>query len=121
MLPPSHRHHYQEFLKALLQLLHTAQEAALNEDTSLNSSFGEVQQIFQRQILSLANDDSDSVLNSQIQPYLTEIHRLMRLLPMDITFLHASRHSATALARQVTLSDRIKTLIGFCEALLQNE
>ena len=53
------------------------------------------------------------------QSYLTEIHKQLRLLGMDIKFLQASRVLATAQTRQTAASDRINTLIRYCDALLQ--
>jgi hypothetical protein len=43
----------------------------------------------------------------------------MRLLATDIMLFQASRSPATSLVRKDTISDRLKTLIQYCEALLQ--
>lgn len=53
------------------------------------------------------------------QSYLTEIHKQLRLLGTDVTFLQASRQPATAEARQTAAIARLNTLIGYCGALLQ--
>lgn len=121
MLPPSHLDRIEEFLQAIARLQKTAEPADNLEDASLERTFQEVQQISTSLILGGNGDDSNQALAPRIQSILTEIHRQMRLLQMDVMFLKASRQSATALTRQRIMSDRIKTLIGYCEALRQTQ
>jgi len=121
MLSPLHRHQYQELLTALTQLQQTVNPVNIPATRSPSQAFEQVQAIFQDQIAPLTSDDLDSTNPSRIQPFLTEIHRQMRLLQMDVMFLQASRNSETAQQRQIVISDRLKSLIGYCEALLQVE
>ena|SRR4028118_2114363 len=120
MLPPSHRDRYQEFLQALLQL----QKAAAHphqEGASVNAALQKVQQIFTSQILNLSLDQLDLPAASRMQSYLTEIHRLMRMLQMDMMFLQASQHRETQEQRRSAFEHRVKSLIGWCESILQTE
>ena len=122
MLPPSHCDRIQEFVNVLKQLHPTVNSAPHNqEDISLSSTFQEVKKFFQEQIVSLTDDNLDSDDAYRMRSYLTEIHRLMRLLQMDMMFLQASRNPVTEKQRQSGMSDRIKTLIDYCEAWVQNQ
>lgn len=120
MLSPLHHQYCQELLTALRQLQQTV-NSVNTETRSRTQAFEQVQEVFQRQIANLTSDDLDPVHPSRIQPYLTEMHRQMRLLQMDVMFLQASRNLTTTQQRQLTMSDRIKSLISYCEALLQVE
>jgi hypothetical protein len=52
------------------------------------------------------------------QSYLTEIHKQMRLLTIDLRFLKASRQTATTETRRTQMSDHLGTLIHYCDAIL---
>jgi hypothetical protein len=78
-----------------------------------------VQEIFTSQILTLSNEQLDLPELSRMQSYLTEIHRLMRMLQMDMMFLQASQHRETQDQRRSVFDDRVKSLIGWCESILQ--
>lgn len=80
-----------------------------------------VKTIFGEQIVNLTGDDLDPADRPRWQSLQTESYRLLKLLEMDVIFLQASRKSETATPRIRAMSERIKILIGYCEALLQKE
>lgn len=118
MLPPSQRKCYQEFQQALEQLQLTASAPKLDV-VALRNDFQDVQQRFQSQIANLNADDLAPNHASRWQSVQTEIYKQMRLLETDLMLLQASRSAATSRSRAASVSDRIKTLIQYCEALLQ--
>ncbi len=120
MLPPSHRDRYQEFLEALLQLQKVA-DLPTQEGASVNAALQKVQEIFTTKILNLSLDQLDLPAESRMQSYLTEIHRLMRMLQMDMMFLQASQHRETQQQRRTAFDHRVKNLISWCESILQTE
>jgi hypothetical protein len=56
---------------------------------------------------------------ARVQSYQTEINRQFRLLGMDLMFLRAARQSATETQRRQQVSDRIDSLMQYCEALIE--
>ncbi len=118
MLPPLHHQCYQEFQQALEQLQTIVNSTDLRLP-ALQAKYQEVQQLYVSQIVSLSVDDVAPDYTSRWQSFQTEIHRQMRLLQTDILLLQASRSSATTLSRTSVASDRINSLIQFCQALLQ--
>lgn len=120
MFEPRSRQRHQELKEALLQL-HTVVMRENPDGALLKEKFQSCQQIFQCQIANLTDKDREPSEMARWQSFQTEVHRLLRLLEMDVMFLQASRRSTTAAARAISMSERIKTLIGFCDALLQNE
>ena len=118
MLQPSIQERYQEFQQALEQL-HKCVTVTDLHLPALRDNLQDVQQLFQNQIASLNTDDVAPDYASRWQSFQTEIYKQMRLLETDMMLLQASRSSATSLTRQTSMSDRIHTLIQYCQALLQ--
>lgn len=118
MSPSLHRQHYQEFIQALEQM-HKRAAATELDKVALQENFRDLQQLFQSQVATLSADDVVADYASRWQSIQTEIYKQMRLLGTDVMLLQASRSSATSLARQAGLCDRINTLIQYCQALLQ--
>lgn len=117
MLPDIHRQCYQKFLEVLEQL-QTA--AGKQSDTlKLRHTFLEAQQFFQQQVISLDAGELDLDDEPRVRSYQTEISKQMQLLGMDVMFLQAARQQETATARQIQLGDRLKTVISYCDAILQ--
>ncbi|MGB3513157.1 MAG: heterocyst frequency control protein PatD [Microcoleaceae cyanobacterium] len=111
MLPAEHNQQYQKLSQLLNQLQQTVAE---RETDKILAHKTEVQQFFETQIVILDNSELDRSVASLVQSYLTEIHKQLRLLNMDVTFLQASRNSQTREKRLATISDRLETLRGYC-------
>lgn len=118
ILSGSRRQRYQELQQALEQLQTTAAQDNLDR-TVLAAEYKKVQQFFGNQIMRADSSELEPSETPPEQSYLTEIHKQLRLLGTDITFLQASRQPATATARQTAAHARLNTLIGYCGALLQ--
>lgn len=118
MLPNFHYQCYVEFKQALEQLQQTACCDELDV-SKLRQSYQKTQQLFQQQILSLDASDLDSVDEARVRSYHTEISKQLRLLSMDVIFLQAARQPGTFTDRQNQILQRIQTLIGYCDRILQ--
>ena len=118
MLSKNRHQHYLKFQQVLQELQTAATQVNLDR-AALLAAFREVQQFFAGHIMASDSDEVDPPLSSLERSCLTEIHKQLRLLGMDVSFLQASRVQATAQTRQAAISDRINTLMGYCEALLQ--
>ncbi|MEH2246030.1 heterocyst frequency control protein PatD [Nostoc sp.] len=59
--------------------------------------------------------------DSRVQSYQTEMSKQLRLLEIDVMFLQGARQASTAQTRLQTISDRLTTLIQYCDAILQPE
>lgn len=118
MLPESHYQSYQAF-KQILEQLYEAIESADFEITAVNTTLTQVQERFRSQLLRLGVDTLDPVLASQIQSLQTEIHKQLKLLNLDMTFLRGAKQASTQQQRQEQMRDRVKTLIRYCDSILQ--
>ncbi|OIP72783.1 MAG: hypothetical protein AUK43_02135 [Oscillatoriales cyanobacterium CG2_30_40_61] len=85
----------------------------------LKQSFQQLKATFETEIMGISHGDFDPPVESLIQSYLTETHKQMRLLEMDMKFLQASRQSATFNSRLIPLQNRLNTLLSYCEDILK--
>lgn len=118
MLPSHHRQRYEQFKRRLEQL----NQAISNEGAgSLKAIVTDLQNQFETQILSLESNELTAAMAHQVQSYQVELDKQLRLLGIDVTFLQAARQAATVEQRQTQMGDRVKTLIRYCDALLEGE
>ncbi|MBD2007095.1 MULTISPECIES: heterocyst frequency control protein PatD [Cyanophyceae] len=118
MLPQSYRQGYEKFAIAL-ELLLQAVTADNQEPGLVNERFQALKQVYAQNVAIFRGDELTSETFPRWQSFQTEIVRSQRLLEMDAMFLQASGNWATVLKRKNAMSDRISTLISYCEALLQ--
>ncbi|NEP88712.1 MAG: heterocyst frequency control protein PatD [Okeania sp. SIO2C2] len=117
MLPKEHNQRYQKFSQLLNQLQELMAQGNL-EPEKISAMRKEIQQFFEIKIMSLDNLELDRSIAFQVKSYLTEMHKELRLLYVDLTFLQASRNPQTTQTRLATIKDRLKTLTGYCRNIL---
>lgn len=106
-----------QFKNTLEQLDTTVQSTPLDQG-NLKIGFQQVQQVFKTQIMGITETDFDPPAESKVQSFLTETHKQMRLLELDLKFLQASRQSTTTTTRLNQVSDRLTTLLSYADAML---
>lgn len=114
-----------EFHKAIAQFrqsLEQLQKTMVSDQFNVSqmiTAFTQVQRVFEDRIMQLGDHDHEPQLDLPIQSYITETHKQIRLLGLDIKFLKASRNSSTTRDRLAQVRDRISILIGYSTALLE--
>ncbi len=111
---------YHQLATLLQQLRDYTTSTELNAP-ELRLRVASLQQMFLVQIVPLTDEDTQMPHNSREQSYQTEMSKQLRLLELDVMFFQGARQSATAQARLQTISDRLTTLMQYCEAILQQE
>ena len=101
-----------------LKRLQTDVESVSVAPQALLPQLQEIQQIFEHQIMTLNPEELNPTILPIWQSYLTEIHKQMRLLAIDLRFLQGSRQRMTAQTRRTQMGDRLATLVGYCDAIL---
>lgn len=122
MLPQVYCQHYQTLQQALEQLqgrVAQGSSESTNLSSELMSEFRTIQNFFQFQVANLSPDLLSPEMQSRVGSYQTEINKQLRLLGTDLMFLKSARQSSTAEQRRTQIRDRLKTLIGYCNVLLQ--
>ncbi|MEG4799771.1 heterocyst frequency control protein PatD [Microcoleus sp. ARI1-B5] len=118
ILSEDRRHCYEELQQALEQLQRTVAQDNLDR-AALAIEYKKVQQFFGNQIMRAPSGELDASQPPPEQSYLTEIHKQLRLLGTDVTFLQVAKQPATAQTRQTAAAERLNTLIGYCGAVLK--
>jgi hypothetical protein len=75
-------------------------------------------ELFEGQILTQNIEDSQNPNAGKMRSYLTESHRLLRLLPLDVMFMEVSRHPTTTQERRQAYQDKLELLIRYTEAAI---
>lgn len=117
MLPNLYRQRYQKFFELLERLQQTVVQSEPDAQ-GLRQNFLEAQQFFQQQIVSLDASDLDPADEPRVRSYQTEMSKQLQLLGMDVMFLQAARQQQTAKTRKTQLTQRLQTLIGYCNTVL---
>ena len=118
MLPENYCQRYQEFRQTLERLQVLTSQPEFDRST-LKADTLTVQQFFQDQVRSLNLEALDAIAEQRSLSFHVEINKQLRLLAIDVMFLQTAKQSATSQQRLEQVSDRVSTLIRYCDALLQ--
>lgn len=115
----SHYRAYQEFLTLLKKFQNHCDFVLVNSDVNaLQPEFESLKQWFQAHLIPLSAEDLEPAIAPRWQSMQTEIKREFRLLTTDVIFLASSRQTATQEKRLKSVSDRLKKLIDYSQAIL---
>lgn len=118
MLPKIYRQRYQDF-RQILERLQALISQPEFDCLTLKAEALTVQQFFQDQVRSLDLEALDPTEGQRSHSFHVEINKQLRLLAIDVMFLQTAKQSATSQQRLGQVSDRVSTLIRYCDALLQ--
>jgi len=117
MLPNLYYQRYQK-LSELLKGIQQAAIAPEMETPKLRQDVLATQQYFQQQIASLDSHEIHPAVESKMRSLQTEISKQLNLLSIDVTFLQAARQPQTLQTRKQQITQRLQTLLDYCEAIL---
>jgi hypothetical protein len=75
-------------------------------------------EFFESQILPQDLDSLPDPIAGKMRSYLTESHRLLRLLPIDLTFIAAARNPTTLQQRRQAYQEKLDLLLKYCQAVI---
>jgi hypothetical protein len=84
----------------------------------LKLSLRQAIELFEGEILTQDIEDIQHPNAGKMRSYLTESHRLLRLLPLDVMFMEVSRQPTTTQERRQAYQDKLDLLIRYTEAIL---
>jgi hypothetical protein len=114
MLPTEQISTWRQFLTLLLNL---PTDSIPDMKVSLSGAI----EFFEAQILTQNIEDLPEPIAGKMRSYLTESHRLLRLLPLDVMFLAASRQPNTLQQRRQAYQNKLDLLIRYSQAVIGNE
>jgi hypothetical protein len=69
---------------------------------------------------TVSDDRIGDPIAGKMRSYLTESHRLLRLLTLDVMLIAAARNPTTAQQRRHAYQDKLNLLLQYCQAIIQN-
>ncbi len=113
--------YYQSYEKLLVKLLEL-QKLVIAEDTdmiAIKTVYGQIQTLFQEQILSVSLDELDASFIPLLRSAETEIYKNLRLLGTELLFLTSSRQRKTKEKRLENVEGKVKELVGYCQGVIE--
>jgi hypothetical protein len=74
-------------------------------------------ELFESQIITQDLDRLPDPIAGKMRSYVTESHRLLRLLSMDVMLLATARTPATISQRRQAYQDKLNLLLKYCQAV----
>jgi hypothetical protein len=75
-------------------------------------------ELFESKLLTQSLDELPDPIAGKMRSYLTESHRLLRLLSMDAMLIATARTPTTIEQRRQAYQDKLNLLLQYCQAIL---
>jgi hypothetical protein len=76
-------------------------------------------ELFESEILPQNIDSLPEPIAARMRSYLTESHRLLRLLSIDVMFIATARNPLTIEQRRQSYQKKLDLLIQYCQAIIK--
>jgi hypothetical protein len=100
------------------QLLNLLANLPTDSIPELKVALHQAIELFEGQILDGDMGDIQPPNEGKMRSYLTESHRLLRLLPLDVMFMEVSRNPTTIEQRRQAYQGKLDLLIRYAEAAI---
>ena len=87
--------------------------------TELKASLSKAIEFFEAEILTQDIDRLPAPIAGKMRSYLTESHRLLRLLSIDLMFIATAHNPATIEQRRQAYQDKLDLLLQYCQAVIK--
>lgn len=74
---------------------------------------------FQHQMMATSEYTWPASLAGKMRSYITEIHRLLKLLQRDLIFWHHARQPQTKAQRQTEILGKLDTIVQFSRSMIE--
>jgi hypothetical protein len=86
----------------------------------LKASLSQAIELFETEILPQEFDSLPDPIAGKMRSYLTESHRLLRLISMDALFLATAHNPTTIDRRSQAYRHKLDLLLQYCQAVIDN-
>jgi hypothetical protein len=86
--------------------------------SELKVSLGETIELFESALLAQDLDALPDPIAGKMRSYVTESHRLLRLLPIDAMLMAAARTPTTSQSRRQAYQEKLNLLLQYCQAAI---
>jgi hypothetical protein len=85
----------------------------------LKASLRETIELFESALQERDLDAIPAPIAGKMRSYITESHRLLRLLPIDAMLMAAARNPTTNQSRQQAYQEKLNLLLQYCQAAIE--
>ncbi len=107
---------YENFHRLLIQLQELLAQNG-QEQKAITKTFQDIQIFFSDRLIGIDPNLINQTTAEKVQSYLTEIHKQLKMISIDMAFLRTSRDSETAVSHRQNISDRLHILMSYCTAI----
>ena len=100
------------------QLFNLLSNLPTDDISDLKANLNLAIELFESQILPQNIDDLQDPIAGKMRSYLTESHRLLRLLSMDVIFISAARNPTNNQQRFQAYQTKLNLLLQYCQAAI---
>jgi hypothetical protein len=86
----------------------------------LKTSLRQAIELFETEIIPQDIDSLPDPIAGKMRSYLTESHRLLRLISMDALFIATTRNPTTIDLRRQAYQHKLNLLLQYCQAVIDN-
>ena len=83
----------------------------------LKVSMGDAIELFESKIITQDLDELPDPIAGKMRSYVTESHRLLRLLLTDVMLIATARNPATISQRRQAYQDKLDLLLQYCQTV----
>lgn len=88
--------------------------------SELKTSLRQAIELFETEIIPQDLDSLPDPIAGKMRSYLTESHRLLRLISMDALFIATTRNPTTIDLRRQAYQHKLDLLLQYCQAVIDN-
>lgn len=88
--------------------------------SDLKVSLSKAIELYESKIITQDLDELPDPIAGKMRSYVTESHRLLRLLSMDVMLMATARSPATSSQRRQAYQDKLNLLLQYCQAVLND-
>ncbi len=108
--------HFQELVLTMQQTFSAELELA---PLPARPQYAAINTYFQQQIMTTADDPWPAAITGKMRSYITEIHRLLKLIQRDMVFWQSARQPVTQAQRQSEILSKLNMILQFCRSMIE--
>lgn len=74
---------------------------------------------FQQQLMATSDDPRPAAITGKIRSYITEIHRLLKLVQRDLIFWQSARQPLTKVQRSDDIQSKLDVVMQFSNSIVE--
>lgn len=109
---------WQHFQKLVLTMQQALSAELSPTPLQARPQYAAIDTYFQQQIMATADDPLPTAIAGKMRSYITEIHRLLKLIQRDLIFWQSARQPNTKAQRQSEIFTKLDMILQFSNTIV---